>query len=64
MLQYFFIIIVFLASACSSNKYDLTIDNPSNKDIKVHVNNTSYLVYAFGIKQIKLLPGNYALILF
>jgi len=61
MLQYFFIIIVFLASGCSSNKYDLTIDNPSNKDINVHVNNTSYLVYAFGTKQIKLLPGNYVI---
>ena len=61
MLRHFFIIIVFLASGCSSNSYDLTIDNPSDKDIKVHVNNTSYLVYAFGIKQVKLSPGNYVI---
>ena len=61
MLRHFFIIILLLASGCSSNSYNLTIDNPGDKDIKVHVNNTSYLVYAFGIKQVKLSPGNYVI---
>jgi hypothetical protein len=57
----FFLIIVFLASSCSSNSYDLTIDNPSDIDIKVLVNNTSYPVYAFENKQVKMSPGNYVI---
>ena len=61
MFRHFLIIILFLVSGCSSNSYDLTIDNPSDKDIRVHVNNISYLVYAFGIKQFKLSAGNYVI---
>lgn len=59
MFRHFIIVILFLASGCSSTSYNLIIDNPSDKDIKVHLNNKPYLVYAFGTKQVKLSPGNY-----
>lgn len=61
MFRHFIINIVFLTYACSSNSYDLIIDNPSDKDIEVHLNDTTYLVYALGVKQIKLSSGNYAI---
>ena len=49
-----------LLSGCKGDSHLITLDNPQNSNIEVVLNDSSYLVYGYGSKQVTLDSGHYA----